>query len=84
MTTIVNTPGNGDGGDSWLGIVIGVIVSLVVIIWAYLYFLPAVINTNPQKDVNINVKIPSEWPIKNPIPILNPGPAKNPTPVTTP
>lgn len=86
MTTIVNTPGNGDGWDSWFGMVIGVVVFLVVILLAYLYVLPAVNNTNPQKDININVKVPSELPTKNPIPILDPTPAPKPTPTpaTTP
>ena len=74
MTTIINTPGNEKGWDSWFGLIIGITVLFVAILLAYFYVLPAVVNNNPQKDINIDVKIPVEWPIKNPIPSTDPLP----------
>ncbi len=84
MTTIVNTPGNGNGADSWFGMVIGIVVLLAIIALGYLYVLPAMSNTNPEKGINVNVKMPSELPTKNPIPILTPAPVPKPTLGTTP
>ena len=83
MTTIVNTPGNVDSWDSWFGMMIGIVVLLVAIVLGYLYVLPAMSNTNPQKDININIKVPSELPTKNPIPTPLPAPKPTTTPSTT-
>lgn len=47
---------------------------LVAIALAYFYVLPAVVNTNPQKDINIDVKIPGELPANNPIPSTDSAP----------
>ncbi len=84
MTTIVNTPGNQNGWDPWFGLFIGVMVLLAAIILAYLYVLPAVVNTNPQKNIDIDVRIPAELPTKNPIPNTDPAPKPPTTLDTTP
>ncbi len=65
MTTIVNTPPSNDNGDSGLGIILGVILTLVVITLFFVYVLPTLrSNTaNPRIDtVNIDVKLPTPAP----------------------
>ena len=70
MTTVINNPGNGDGGDSVIGLVVGVLILVLVGVLFFVYGLPAIRNaTAPSKDgaININVKMPDN-PITTPTP----------------
>lgn len=63
MTTVINNPGNGEGSNSSLSIIIGIIVLLVVAGLFFVYALPAIRNRNaiPQNgSIDVNVKLPTE------------------------
>ena len=61
MTTVINTPSNGESTGS--GFVIGVVLILVIILGLFfIYGLPAIRNNNNNaqpKSVDINVKLPT-------------------------
>jgi hypothetical protein len=63
MSTIVNTPGGGNG-DSGAGFVIGVVVVIILIALFFLFILPTMrdVDTTPE---TINVTVPGQ---NNPAP----------------
>lgn len=67
MATIVNNPG-GEGSNSGMGIVVGVIVALMIVAAAVagfiMYGLPAIQNSQTPQDgsLNINVTLPANTP----------------------
>lgn len=84
MPTVINNPET-SGGDSGLGVIIGVIIAIILIALFFVYGLPAIRGTNPPADdnngTNINVEIPN--PINPTTPTPNPG-TPTPTPAPTP
>lgn len=72
MTTIINTPGKGDGADSGVGVMLVVIVLIVVAGLFFMYALPAIRanNTAPQNSsIDVNVKLPaSDTTLPSPTP----------------
>ena len=65
MTTVINNPGNSEGSDSSVGMILGVIVFLVVVGLFFVYGLPAIRNsrvTPPNGNIDINVKLPTPTP----------------------
>ena len=72
MTTVINNPGNGEGSNSSVGIIIGLIVLLVVIGLFFVYGLPAIRKGNavPQNaGIDVNVKLPVTYPAAAPTPV---------------
>lgn len=62
MTTVINNPGKGEGSDSSVGLIIGLVILLAILGLFFVYALPAIrgVGTQPQNgNVNINVKLPS-------------------------
>jgi hypothetical protein len=58
MTTIVNTPGNGD--NSGFGFLLGIIIVAVAVILFVVYGLPAIrASKAPADTTNITVQIPT-------------------------
>ena len=58
MTTVINTPSNGESTGS--GFVIGVAFVIVIIIGLFfVYGLPALRNNTAPKSVDVNVKLPA-------------------------
>ncbi len=67
MTTVINTPPPVESSDSGLGLVLGVLLSVIIIALFFVYGLPAIQNNmnpqNPQTDnINVNVKLPPTTP----------------------
>ncbi len=61
MTTVINNPGNGEGSDSGVGIMIGIIVLVVIVGLFFIYALPAIRagSAIPQdSSIDVNVKLP--------------------------
>ncbi len=62
MTTVINTPGQGNSNDSGAGLVIGIIIALVLIALFFIYGLPA-LREQPEADTKpsttINVELPT-------------------------
>ena len=62
MTTVINTPSNGDGSDGAIGMIVGIILVVVVVILFFVYGLPAIRNSDstPKTDnIDIKVNLPS-------------------------
>jgi uncharacterized membrane protein len=62
MTTVINTPGSGNNGDnSGLGMIMGILITIVVIVLFLIYGLPAIRSNEAPKDdgLNINVTLPT-------------------------
>lgn len=62
MTTVINNPGNGEGTDSGVGVVLVVIALIVVAGLFFMYALPAIRagNATPQNSsIDVNVKLPA-------------------------
>ncbi len=61
MTTIIN-PSSGDNSSSGVGLVLGVILSLVLIALFFIYGFPAMRNNNaaPKDDINVNIELPKK------------------------
>lgn len=62
MTTVINNPGNGDGSDSAVGMIVGIIVLLMIVGLFFVYALPAIRGSGaaPQNGaIDVNVKLPS-------------------------
>jgi septal ring-binding cell division protein DamX len=64
MATIINTPRNADTSDSFMDIVLGIILLLVIVGIFFFYALPAIERRNdsslqaPQNDgIDINVQL---------------------------
>lgn len=61
MTTVINNPGNKEEADSFIGIIMGVLLILLTIAVFFIYALPAIKSgqTVPQEStVDVNVKLP--------------------------
>ena len=60
MSTVINNPGNGEGSDNAVGMIIGVVVLIVVIALFFVYVLPMIRDNNPTPSgTNINVTLPA-------------------------
>lgn len=69
MTTVINSPGNGDGGGSSVGLVFGLIALLVVVGLFFVYALPAIRGSGaatPSGAIDVNVKLPAGTPTPTP------------------
>lgn len=62
MTTIINTPGRGDGDGGW-GFVFGILIILLIGVLFFIYGLPYIRGNNvpsePNDSANINITIPT-------------------------
>ncbi len=70
MTTVINTPRNGED-TSGVSLIIGVLVVILAIGLFFSYVLPAMRNNNaPQQDsqLDVNVKLPEGTPTPAPTP----------------
>ena len=66
MTTIINTPPQGDSSsDSGTGLIVGVLVAIVLIVLFFIYALPAIrASLTPQNgSIDVNVKLPTDGTI---------------------
>ncbi len=72
MATIINNPGNGDGGGSSIGIIIAVVMLIVVAGLFVVYGLPRLQNASPAQSgaIDVNVKLPAPA-----VPAASPTPA---------
>ncbi len=61
MTTVINNPGHDDGADSFMGIILGLILLLVIVGVFIIYALPTIRGNRatPQSGtIDVNVKMP--------------------------
>lgn len=60
MTTVINNPGDGQGTDGTMSMIVGVIVLLVVVGLFFVYVLPMIRDNNaPRESIDVNVKLPA-------------------------
>lgn len=58
MTTVINTPSNGESTGG--GFVLGVVLVIVIVLGLFfVYGLPAIRDNAQPKSVDINVKLPA-------------------------
>jgi len=60
MATVINNPGDSDGG-SGAGLIVGILFGIIVIALFFLYALPAIRGADTAKQPNsidVNVKLP--------------------------
>ena len=61
MTTVINTPGNNNGGDSAIGMIIGALVIAAAVVLFIIYGLPAIRNSKAEPDTTIiKVEVPAQ------------------------
>lgn len=75
MTTVINNPGNGEGADSGVGVVLMVIILIVVAGLFFMYALPAIRagRAAPQNSsIDVNVKLPAGSASPSPTPPQTP------------
>jgi len=56
MTTVINSPGSSESGG--VGMIIGVLVSIIVIVLFFMYGLPALRGNQTNESVDVNVQLP--------------------------
>lgn len=62
MTTVINTPANGESTGS--GFVIGVAFVVIIILGIFfVYGLPALKNNTTPKSIDINLQLPATVPV---------------------
>ena len=78
MATIINNPGNTEGGGSSIAVIVGVIVLVAIVGLFFVYGLPAMRSGTPapqETAIDVNVKLPvAEIPTPAPAPAPAPAP----------
>lgn len=62
MTTIINTPSNGESGDGVASILMGILLTIIVAALFFIYVMPKVNNpveAPKANSIDVNVKLPS-------------------------
>lgn len=78
MTTIINSPGEKTEDGSGVGLVLGIIVTLILVGLFVFYMLPTLRTTEPNEpstQIQIDVPTPSANPTPTPAPSAAPTPA---------
>lgn len=68
MATIINTPSAGQGDNSWVGAVIGILVVGFLLVLFFVYGLPMLQGANSPKDTQINIDLPEKVDLNPPQP----------------
>lgn len=61
MTTVINTPGNGQNVESGAGWMVAIAILVVAVVLFFVYGLPMIRGENaPKQDgMNVNINLPS-------------------------